>query len=137
MRLKIVHWLYGDTLTSEIRRLERKKLSKIELQRLRELKDAYNAYLESGEIFGTKENVKIITPLDLRKIATPLRLELLDVLKSREFESISELARVLNRDIKNVFDDLKLLENYNLLKLKKNKNKSFVMANVKEINIEF
>ena len=45
-----------------------------------------------------------------RKALTPKRLELLHTIKTASPKSINELARITKRDIKNVADDIKYLE---------------------------
>jgi predicted transcriptional regulator len=44
-----------------------------------------------------------------RKVLTEKRLEILEYLKQNEVESVRELSRELDRDIKNVSDDLGVL----------------------------
>ena len=47
---------------------------------------------------------------------TEKRMELLRTIKKRHPTSISELADFLDRDIKNVFDDLRLLNKLDIIK---------------------
>jgi len=46
---------------------------------------------------------------------TPKRVELFKMLSEFEPHSIRELAEVMERDVKNIWDDLKLLENFGLI----------------------
>lgn len=50
-----------------------------------------------------------------RKALTPKRLELLHIIKTRKPASINELARMADRDIKNVADDVKYLGEIGLI----------------------
>ena len=61
--------------------------------------------------FASYENYK--------KMLTEKRLELLGTIKTKKPKSIKELATISNRDFKNVYDDIKLLETLGLVKLKK------------------
>lgn len=49
------------------------------------------------------------------KYITPRRYELLERLYANGATSVSELSKLLNRNYKNVFDDLKLLEQIGLV----------------------
>lgn len=51
----------------------------------------------------------------LRKVLTPKRLELLHIIKIKKPVSINELARMAKRDLKNVADDVKYLEQVGLI----------------------
>ena len=54
---------------------------------------------------------------------TPKRLELLRTVKEKRPQSVYELARLMNRDLKNVTQDLAFLERLDLVELKKTKDK--------------
>lgn len=51
----------------------------------------------------------------VRKVLTPKRLELLHIIKTQNPTSISELARLAKRDVKNVADDVKYLAEVGLI----------------------
>lgn len=53
----------------------------------------------------------------LRKFLTGKRLGLLHAIKQHQPESIYALAKILHRDLKNVNDDLKILEDLGLVSL--------------------
>lgn len=55
----------------------------------------------------------------MRKVLTPKRLELLHKIKESNPSSLYELAKQLNRDLKNVTQDLEYLERLDLVKLNK------------------
>jgi predicted transcriptional regulator len=50
-------------------------------------------------------------------LLTPNRLALLRAVRSRRPGSIYELAKLVNRDLKNVHDDLRLLARYGLVRM--------------------
>jgi predicted transcriptional regulator len=52
-----------------------------------------------------------------RKLLTPNRLALLRAIRTERPRSIYALARLLGRDLKNVQDDLRLLESYGLVRM--------------------
>lgn len=54
-----------------------------------------------------------------KKMLTEKRLELLRTIKSKKPETIKQLSIIINRDFKNVYDDVKMIETIGLLKLKK------------------
>ncbi len=54
----------------------------------------------------------------LGKVITGARLELLSAIKHQKPRSIQELARIVDRDFKNVYNDVKLLAEYGLIDLK-------------------
>lgn len=54
-----------------------------------------------------------------RNLLTPTRLALLRTVRRRHPRSIYELAKLLNRDLKNVQADLRILEEYGLVRMTK------------------
>ena len=52
-----------------------------------------------------------------RNLLTPTRLALLRAIRRYRPRSIYELAKLLNRDLKNIQDDLRLLEEYGLVRM--------------------
>ncbi|MGR3309784.1 MAG: HVO_A0114 family putative DNA-binding protein [Candidatus Brocadiales bacterium] len=57
----------------------------------------------------------------MRKILTEKRLEILHTVKKKRPSSTYELAKILRRDLTNVIDDLRYLEELGLVGLKKSK----------------
>ena len=55
----------------------------------------------------------------LGKVVTGARLELLHVIRAAKPKSIQELARILERDFKNVYQDVTLLAEFGLIELRK------------------
>jgi len=89
----------------------------------RRLLHAYKAYEEGEELDYVIEEVKEENIDFLKKTLTKERLKILIVLGREEFESISDLARYLNRNIKNVYQDLVILQKAGFVKLpRKGKN---------------
>jgi predicted transcriptional regulator len=92
--------------------------------------DEYGDYLnklfekvKEGKI-NDSEPHKIVsrTTEDIGKILTRERIRLLHIIREKKPESISELARILNRKESNVHNDLTFLEGIGLLEIKKGKN---------------
>ena len=54
----------------------------------------------------------------LGRVITGARLELLHAIRINKPKSIQELAKVVERDFKNVYQDVKLLAEYGLIELK-------------------
>ena len=54
----------------------------------------------------------------LGKVIAGARLELLSAIKNEKPQSIQELSRIVDRDFKNVYNDVKLLVEYGLIELK-------------------
>jgi predicted transcriptional regulator len=80
---------------------------------------AYEAYVEGGELdYMVEETLKIRSD-ELDKILNSRRLELLETISKSHVESINDVARKVRRNVKNVYNDLKLLEKRGLLHLRK------------------
>jgi len=62
------------------------------------------------------------TTEDIVKILTRERIRLLHIIRENKPESISELARILDRKEPNVHNDLTFLEGIGLLEIKKGRN---------------
>lgn len=54
----------------------------------------------------------------MRKVVTPMRLEIIRMVKRKKPSSVYELAKLLGRDIRNVRHDMEYLERLGLIKLK-------------------
>ncbi|MBW3004023.1 hypothetical protein KY337_05660 [Candidatus Woesearchaeota archaeon] len=138
MRIRVNKNLEIDEVVSKLKSLRRKRiLSDSERKSLVEHERALKEYEESGEMFYSKDFVTELTLEKFRKIFTPKRLEILNQLDKRNFSSIAALSRCLNRDIKNIYDDLKILENFELVKLRKNGKSTIPLLNVESVNIDF
>jgi len=86
---------------------------------------AYRGYMEDGELHCVVEELRDLSSDEL-KAFTPKRFELLCALSNLRVESINDLARKLHRDVKNVYQDLKVLRKLRLLKLNRKRDKKIV-----------
>ena len=67
----------------------------------------------------------------MRKVLTEKRLEILHVIKGKQHSSIYELAKILQRDLTNVIDDINYLNELGFVSLKKcNKGKGKTIPTV-------
>ena len=64
-----------------------------------------------------QEKARIIRDLRMLECLTEKRIELIEIIRQRHPNSIRELSRLLDRDVKNVFDDLLLLQKNSFIKL--------------------
>ncbi|OGL47771.1 MAG: hypothetical protein A2W05_03915 [Candidatus Schekmanbacteria bacterium RBG_16_38_10] len=71
-----------------------------------------------------------------RKALTPKKLELLHLIRTKKPSSINELARIAKRDVKNVADDLKYLEQIGLIEKKETDRKTKPVINYDKIALE-
>ena len=56
---------------------------------------------------------------DYKKILTPKRLELLSIIRHKKPKSIYELSKMINRDFKNVSEDINILKEVGLIEIEK------------------
>ena len=75
--------------------------------------------LRKGKHVKPKKGLSFGSVESFREFFTPKRIELLQVIKHKHPKSIYELAKLTNREIKNVFMDIKILEKYGLMDTKK------------------
>ncbi|MDG6219849.1 MAG: helix-turn-helix domain-containing protein [Candidatus Thermoplasmatota archaeon] len=78
---------------------------------------------------------KVFTGSEVFEYLSPRRMELLDHLKNRQPESITELAANLKRNYKNVYDDLRALEKMEMINMVRQRNRKVPRLNVTEIRI--
>ena len=92
---------------------------------IKDLKTALYDFVRTGEAVERGEKVKrdtgvYFTSIEaFRKALTPKRLELLHIIKAKKPASINELAKMAHRDVKNISDDLKYLEQIGLVEREK------------------
>jgi len=81
----------------------------------------YSKHLGDIVASGKKSKHKIVLNKyeDLMKILTKGRLRMLRVIHDKKPKSISELAKLLNRDRRNVVSDLNYLEGFGLVEIEK------------------
>ncbi|MBR9682316.1 MAG: hypothetical protein GOV02_01450 [Candidatus Aenigmarchaeota archaeon] len=125
MEIKIKNRLDSTELIKKINILKRQK--KIGTEEWTRLNRVYKEYEESGEFDLSEEKIFKIKINELRRLITPERLILLETIKYNTFESITEIARKLNRDIKNVYDDLKIFENFGLIRFEGRRKKRIIV----------
>ena len=77
--------------------------------------------LEKGEQVKKHEGISFENIEAMRKMLSEERLRILKTIKKEHPKSIYELAKLLNRDIKNTFDDVQFLAQIGLIELKKTK----------------
>src|SRR3989338_1112813 len=75
--------------------------------------------LSKGKHVKPKKGLSFGSVGSFREFITPKRIELLQVIKHKHPESIYELAKLTNREIKSVVVDIKILEKYGLMDTKK------------------
>ena len=83
---------------------------------LEDFRETFKA-LEGGRRVRRRAGVYFTSLEAARALLTRNRLALLRAVRARRPRSIYELARTLNRDLKNVQEDVRMLEEYGLLRL--------------------
>jgi predicted transcriptional regulator len=78
--------------------------------------------VEKGEKTKKHEGLYFENLEAVRKVLTEERLRILKVVKQRQPSSIYALSKVLGRDTKNTFNDVKFLSEAGLIELKKSKD---------------
>ncbi len=96
---------------------------------------ALRAYQEGEDFEYLAEEEMILDSKQYEKL-TPRRPELLDYLGKRLYRSINELADVVGRDVKNVYTDLKILEELGFIALTREGRRLIPELIVYEINIQ-
>ena len=98
------------------------------------MEHALRAYQE-GEDFEYLAEEDLILDEEEYILLTPRRLELLDFLGAEPVSSINDLAEKLERDVKNVYKDLKTLEGLGFVSLRREGRSMIPEQIVYEINI--
>lgn len=75
--------------------------------------------LKKGEQIKPKKGMSFGSVESFRQFFTPKRIELLQVIKHKQPESIYGLAKLTGREFKSVVTDIKILEKYGLIDTKK------------------
>lgn len=150
MLLKIVRELTPEEVEKRIQRFERNfgSFEKFEEKFLQkrlnaklvstyfewaELINSYKGYVEEGTLDYTVEEIKDFKPEHFASL-TPKRIELLYQIAALRAESINDLAQKIRRNVKNVYQDLKVLSKFGFVKLNKQKRRNIVPETlVKEI----
>lgn len=101
-----------------------------------DLLHAYEAYMEGGELDYVVEETWRMKPEELEKMLNPRRLELLEMISGSHIESINDVARKVGRNVRNVYDDLKLLEKKGFLHFRKvGKKKMVPETRIEEVSV--
>jgi len=99
-------------------------------------------FVKTGEAIERGEKVKkesgtYFTSLEaFRKALTPKRMELLHIVKTEQPSSINELARIAKRDVKNVSNDVKYLEQIGLIEKKETKSRTAPLVTYEKLMLE-
>ncbi|MEW6740572.1 MAG: hypothetical protein ACOYU2_13055 [Nitrospirota bacterium] len=110
-----------------------------------EIKSLNDALKEAGEVFeklSRDEHVQKKTAIyfsnlkEMRKVLTERRLELLKTIKDKKPASVYELAKMVNRDIKNVLQDLTYLQELGLVEITETKDKKIPHVSYDKIALE-
>ena len=73
--------------------------------------------VEAGRRVTRREGIYFTSIEAARNLLTPSRLALLRAIRTKRPGSIYELAKIAGRDLRNVQDDLRLLERYGLVRI--------------------
>lgn len=111
---------------------------------IKDLKTALNEFVKTGKAIERGERLKPVKEPEIyftsfeafRKAMTPKRLELLHIIKAKKPASINELARVAKRDIKNIAEDVKYLEQIGLVEKKAKDHKTKPVIDYDKIALE-
>src|SRR3990172_10601522 len=102
------------------------KLKKVRIG-IKSVKEALEDFAKTAEAIERGEKVKKEKGVyfenieGFRKALTPKRLELLHLIKERHPESLQELARFAKRDMKSIVTDINILEELDLIDMKRKK----------------
>jgi len=151
MLIRIIRNLTSEEIEEKIRRFEKEfrvSFEKFEELFLRqklsakharayfewaELVDSYKGYVEEGTLDYSVEEIRDFKP-EQAALLTPKRIELLYKLAVLRVESINDLAKKVRRNVKNVYQDLKVLSSFGFVRLSKRRGRTIVPETlVKEI----
>ena len=76
---------------------------------------------EKGKIEAPEEKLYFLDPKTFFQVLSKRRIALLKALHAHGVSSIRELSKLLNRDYKNVYQDVKLLKNMGIIHQDENK----------------
>ena len=96
------------------------------------MEHALRAYSEGEDFDYFTEDILELSEDEISKL-TPRRIELMDQISRHRADSINELATTINRDVKNVYNDLKTLESLGFVRLEKEGRRLVPDLLVKEI----
>lgn len=85
-----------------------------------EVKDVWGK-IEEGKAVKKHEAIYFENLKAMRRVLTEERLRVLKTIKQNQPSSVYELAKILQRDVKNTFNDVQFLARVGLIELKKSK----------------
>jgi predicted transcriptional regulator len=91
------------------------------------------------EMKGRPDTLVFGSLTEMARVLTPRRLELLGFIRRHHPESVRELATLAHRDIKNVSEDVRALEQYGLIDVSKNKgprNRKRMAADYERLDVQ-
>jgi predicted transcriptional regulator len=92
---------------------------------LKDFSDTFKAIQEGAQVKAQPEGIYFTDFVAFRKAMTPQRYTILKLIREKHPDSISSLATISGRNIKNVSDDVKALVNLGLVeKLQSGRNKA-------------
>lgn len=91
--------------------------------------------LACGEAVREEEKVSFVNVEAFRKALTPRRLELLHIVKASRPASINQLAKLAQRNIRNVADDVRFLIQVGLLETRQEDNRLTPRVEYDEIDL--
>jgi predicted transcriptional regulator len=117
------------------------KTKKIHIE-IRTLDGAFREAAESYEKISQGRRLRRKTALyfsnikDLRKALTEKRLELLKTVKDRKPSSVYELAKMVDRDLKNVLQDVRYLQNIGMIDVTETEDKKIPTVDYDVLSLE-
>lgn len=78
----------------------------------------------------------VIPKYEARKLLTPHRIDLIEMIREEDIYSMRDLSRKLGRDIKNISEDLKVLKEYDLIEYREEGNRKIPELTADKIVIE-
>ena len=109
---------------------------------IKDLKSSLADFVRVAEAIERGEKVKktrgtYFTSMEaFRKVLTPQRMNLLRLIREKKPASLHQLARLAQRNIKNVSDDVKYLAQVGLVELKGSEKKISALVNYDKILLE-
>jgi predicted transcriptional regulator len=92
--------------------------------------------VSKGKLIKKKRAIYFSNLKEMRRILTERRLDLLKTIKDKKPSSVYELARILNRDLKNVLQDVSYLEEIGIIAVTKAGDKKVPRFNYDRISFE-
>jgi predicted transcriptional regulator len=125
MHTEILKTYTKDQIAAEFKRLESKYQSidnlnqKIQVEKCGnpEQVDDYMIWKSLDEEDLNITEKIVLKSLDIYLMLSPKRMELLDYLSTHSIDSIKILAKELKRNYKNVYDDIRAMEKFDLIEL--------------------